>query len=155
MNYLTSLQLMSIIGHINLFSPFENTHLIILFGLKKYSNPWELYSLITHSHGECGWKFPCNLMAWRLLINLRGYMCMTHPLNIPYMVENGHMKVKDGHLTLLACLPHSPQSGLKFGWRNIKSISVYLASYIFQIYLKMKWNKCMETEGNSVFFGHR
>ena len=61
------------------------------------------------------------------------------PLNIPYMVENGHLKVKDGHLTLLASLLHSPQSGLKFGWRKIKSMSVYLASYIFQIYLKKKW----------------
>ena len=71
------------------------------------------------------------------------------------MVENGHLKVKDGHLTLLACLPHSPQSGLQFGWRNIKSMSIYLASYIFQNYLKKKWKKCMETEGNSVIFGHR
>ena len=66
---------------------------------------------------------------------------MTNPLNIPYMVENGHLKVKDGYLTLIACLPHSPQSGLKFGWRNIKSMSVYLASYILQIYLKKKWKK--------------
>ena len=78
-----------------------------------------------------------------------------NPRNIPYMVENGHLKVKDGHLTLLACLLHSPQSDLKFGWRNIKSMSVYLASYIFQNYLKIKWKKHMETEGNSVFFGHR
>ena len=79
---------------------------------------------------------------------LREYICMTHPLNIPYMVENGHLKVKDGHLTLLAWLPNSPQSGLRFGWRNIKPMSVYLASYIFQIYLKMKWKKniCKQRE---------
>ena len=82
-------------------------------------------------------------------------MSMTHPLNIPYMVENGHLKVKDGHLTLLACLPHSPQSGLKFGCGNIKSMSVHLAGYIFQIYLKKEMEKHMETDGNSVFFGHR
>ena len=66
-------------------------------------------------------------------------MCITHPLNIPYVVENGHLKVKDGHLTLLACLPHSPQSGLKFGWRNIKSMSVYLASFTFQNLFKKQW----------------
>ena len=78
-------------------------------------------------------------MAWKLLIDLREYMCMTHLLNIPYMVENGHLKVKTGHLTLLVWLPHSPQSGLKSGWRSIKPMSVYLASYIFQIYLKIKW----------------
>ena len=72
---------------------------------------------------------------------------MTHPLNITFMVENGHLKVKDGHLTLLVCLPHSPQSALKFGWRNIKSISVYLASYIFQIYLKKKWKKTYRNRG--------
>ena len=119
-------------------APFENTHLFTLFGVQKYSNPWELYSLTTHSHGECGWKFPCISMAWRLLIDLREYMYMTHLLNISYVVENGCLKIKDGHLTLLACLPHSPQSGLKFGWRNIKSMSVCLASYIFQIYLKKK-----------------
>ena len=80
-------------------------------------------------------------MAWRLFFMLRECMCMTHPLNIPYMVENGHLKVKDGHLTLHTWLPHSLQFGLKFGWRNIKSMSVYLANYIFQIYLKIKWKK--------------
>ena len=65
-------------------------------------------------------------------MDLEEYMCMTHPLNFPYLEENGHLKVKDGHLTLLACLPHSPQSGLRFGRRNIQSMSVYLAIYIFQ-----------------------
>ena len=70
---------------------------------------------------------------------------MTNSLNIPYMVENGHLKVKDGHLTLLSCLPHSPQSGPKFGWRNIKSMSVYFASYTFQNYLKKKGKNQRET----------
>ena len=70
---------------------------------------------------------------------------MTHSLNIPYMVENVHLKVKDGHLTLLSCLPHRPQSGPKFGWRNIKSMSVYFASNIFQKLFKKEMEK---THGN-------
>ena len=64
-------------------------------------------------------------------MDLRDYMCMIHPQNILYMEENGHLKVKDSHLTLLACLPHSPQSGLRFGRRKFQSMSAYLAIYIF------------------------
>ena len=146
---------MSIIGHIDLFCPPLKILTFLLY-LDPKSTPihGNCIPLTTHSCSDCGWKFPCISMAWRLLIDLTENMCMTHTLNIPYMVKSGHLKVNDGNLTLLACLPHSPQSGLKFGWRNIKSMSVYLASYIFQIYLKKKWKKYMETEGNSVFIVH-
>ena len=110
-----------------------------------------VYSLSTHSCSKHGWKIPCISMAWRLLMDLGEYMCMTHTLNISYMEENGHSKVKDGHLALLACLPHSPQSGLRFGRRNIQSMSVYLAIYIFQNQLKkvmeklcgIRWKHCL------------
>ena len=54
---------------------------------------------------------------------------------------------------LLACLPHSPQSSLKFGRRNIKSMSVYLASYIFQNSLKSNKKKHVETEGKMSSLG--
>ena len=60
------------------------------------------------------------------------------------MVENGHLKVKDGHLTLLACLPHSPQSGMsslgtgkqfyifvKVGYYPLLSLAVLAFYFIF------------------------
>ena len=71
------------IGQIDPFSlPMK---IFTLYEHKCYSNPQELYSLTTHFHCKCGWKFPCIFMAWRLLFDLWEYMCMTNPLNIPYM----------------------------------------------------------------------
>ena len=103
MTYLTSLQLMAIIGHIDPFSPIGIAH---LYGPKKYSKPPELYSLTNHFSCKCGWKFPCDSMALEINFVLREYMCMTHPLNIPYMdnskVQFGQLmlgKVKAGQLT--------------------------------------------------------
>ena len=163
MAYLTSLQLVPVIGHIDLFSlPFENTHLLYL----------DLKSTPTHGNcipspptcGKHGWKIPCISMSWRLLIDLREYMCMTNPLNIPYMEENGHLRVKipymeenghlrvkDGHLTLLVWLPYCPRSGLRFERSNIKSIvslfgNVYISKLIKKEMEKtcgIRWKLCL------------
>ena len=81
---------MPIIGHIDPFSPPGIAH---LYGPKKYSKPQELYSLTNHFHCKHGWKFPCDFMAWKLFVMLREYMCITHPLNIPYM---DNLKAKVG-----------------------------------------------------------
>ena len=46
-------------------------------------------------------------------------MSMTHPLNIPYMEENGHLEGQ-GWSAVPHCLSALyPQSGLKFGSGNI------------------------------------
>ena len=62
------------------------------------------------------------------------------------MVENDHLKVKDGHLTLLVCLPHSPQSSLKFGWRNIIYVSLFGKLYILNLF-KNEMEKTYENKG--------
>ena len=79
---------------------------------------------------------------------LREYICMTHPLNIPYMVENGHLKVKDGHLTLLAWLPNSPQSGLRFWMEKHQTyVSLFGKLYIPNLFKnEMKKNICKQRE---------
>ena len=74
-------------GHIDLFSPPLKYSLIYFIWTQK-----GLQSLTTHSCSKHGWKIPCISMAWKLLIDLREYMYMAHPLNIPYMEENGHFE---------------------------------------------------------------
>ena len=86
---------------------------------------------------------------------LREYICMTHPLNIPCMVDNGHFEGQGWSPDPPCLIAPSPQSGLRFGWRNIKPMLVYLPSFMFQFCLKLKCKKHLETEGNGVFFGHR
>ena len=154
---------MSIIGHIDLFSPTLKIPTYLL-NLDQKVLPTMGIVFPHHPLLQWGWmENSVHLHSLETISDLGEYMCMTPPKYsiyghpkvkadqltwrecqgwsadlvwssrpYPYMEKNGHLKVKDGHLTLLAYLPRSPQSGLKFGWSNIKSMSVYLACFIFQ-----------------------
>ena len=100
MTYLTALLVMTIMGHIDPFSLLGIAH---LFGPKKYSKPQALFSLTNHFHCKCGWKFPCDSMAWRLFLMLTEYMCMTHPISFPYMEEIDHLEGQGWTPHHLAC----------------------------------------------------
>ena len=60
------------------------------------------------------------------------------PLNIPYMKENGYLKVKDGHLSIALSLD-----------RDLEGKTSNLFQFIWQaIYYKInekKWKKHVET----------
>ena len=146
---------MSIIWHIDLFSPLWKYSLNYFIWTPKVLQSMGTVFLTTHSHGECGWKIPCISMAWILLIDLREYMCMTHP---KYSIYGRKWTFWRSRMVTWPSLPVCPIAlslVWKFGWRNIKSISLIRHAIYSKIIWKRNEKKCMETVGNSAFFEHR
>ena len=79
MTYLTSLQLMSIIGHIDLFSPPLKILTYLLYLDPKSTPIHGNYIPSPPTVVVSVDEISCISMAWRLLIDLREYMCMTPP----------------------------------------------------------------------------
>ena len=165
-NLYNSLQLMSILGCIDLFSsPFKiSTHLLHMdpkstpihgncilspptFGVRVDGNfhafpwfggylwSWRIYVHDTHPkysiYGHP--KVKADQLTWREGQGWSaGMVWRSRPY--PYLEENGHFKVKDGHLTLLACLPIA----LSLVWNLDEATSNLWQSIWHALYFKIK-----------------